>query len=347
VRCNAADGELKLYNARLVANGTYLNGAAIDSGTSTNIWLRDCVIQGNAAASSPVSISGSGTVRIQGTLTSNLGFSGVTLDTASGYFLSGNLNLSGYLSLSGQTNQIGDSGTSLTYNGAAIGETVWTNVGNEVSLALPTDPTNGVTFSFLFPTDTTIADWQVVVGAARSYETWTGTATTNLDYGELTLGVQIDGNGNAAPGLKMDFYDPIADIETRCYIDPSGNLSATPFQVGSGYVKSSGNLAAIQNAGTNTFTIDYTGKASAVAGFASTDTTAAVSIASTGYTNLMGKNVQVCFSGTAITAVVYNTAGNSWFTNAVSQTGMCCVQLQTGGKIILSGTGVTGSASPF
>jgi hypothetical protein len=102
---------------------------------------------------------------------------------------------------------------------------------------------------------------------------------------------------------------------------------------------------------------DYHFPGTAGAGFASVITAtngvasmaldAAVSIAATGWTNTFAKNAVVYFSGTTVTATVFNGAGTSVFTNAVPQTGMGTVLLQPAGKVILSGTGVTGQATPF
>ena len=78
----------------------------------------------------------------------------------------------------------------------------------------------------------------------------------------------------------------------------------------------------------------------------STDTTAAVSIAATGWTNTFGKSAVVYYDGTAVTATVYNNAGTAIYTNATALAGGS-VLLQPSGKVILSGTGVTGRATPF
>lgn len=82
-------------------------------------------------------------------------------------------------------------------------------------------------------------------------------------------------------------------------------------------------------------------------GIASTVPTAAVTIAATGWTNTFAKNATVYFDGTAVTATVYNNAGTAIYTNAVAITGMGTVNLQPSGKVILSGTGVTGRATVF
>jgi hypothetical protein len=44
---------------------------------------------------------------------------------------------------------------------------------------------------------------------------------------------------------------------------------------------------------------------------------------------------------------VFNGAGTAVYTNAVATTGMGTVNLQPSGKVILSGTGVTGRATVF
>jgi hypothetical protein len=81
-------------------------------------------------------------------------------------------------------------------------------------------------------------------------------------------------------------------------------------------------------------------------GIGSTDTTAAVSIAATGWTNTFGKNAVVYYDGTNITAKVYNNAGTAIYTNTAALSGGS-VLLQPSGKVILSGTGVNGRAAPF
>ena len=81
-------------------------------------------------------------------------------------------------------------------------------------------------------------------------------------------------------------------------------------------------------------------------GFSSVDTTAAVSIATTGWTNTFGKNAIVYYDGTAVTATVFNGAGTALYTNSTALSGGT-VLLQPSGKVILSGTGVAGRASVF
>jgi hypothetical protein len=97
---------------------------------------------------------------------------------------------------------------------------------------------------------------------------------------------------------------------------------------------------------TTRMTIDSTGLVTVPGGYSSTDTTAAVSIAATGWTNTFGRNAVVYYDGTAVTATVFNGAGTAIYTNAVALSGGS-ILLQTSGKVILSGTGVTGRAAVF
>jgi hypothetical protein len=80
---------------------------------------------------------------------------------------------------------------------------------------------------------------------------------------------------------------------------------------------------------------------------ASTDTTAAVSIAATGWTNTFGKNATVFADGTNITFKVFNNAGTAVYTNTAAHTGALSIPLQSGGAVIISGTGVHGQATAF
>ncbi len=82
-------------------------------------------------------------------------------------------------------------------------------------------------------------------------------------------------------------------------------------------------------------------------GISSTDSTAAVAIAATGYTNTLGKLCRVAFSGTAITYTLYDAAGSAWFTNAVAITGGEFVILQVSEAVTISGTSVTGMRKPL
>jgi hypothetical protein len=82
-------------------------------------------------------------------------------------------------------------------------------------------------------------------------------------------------------------------------------------------------------------------------GFASTDTTAAVSIAATGWTNTTTKSATVDFDGTTMTWTVYNSAGTAIYTNATAHTGAMSRVIQPSGKIIITGTDVVGRAAPL
>jgi hypothetical protein len=66
-------GTLQLSNVRVVrAAGTYANGSVMElASTSTNVTIRDSVLEANTAASSPVIISGAYPVHVQGTVTTS------------------------------------------------------------------------------------------------------------------------------------------------------------------------------------------------------------------------------------------------------------------------------------
>lgn len=82
-------------------------------------------------------------------------------------------------------------------------------------------------------------------------------------------------------------------------------------------------------------------------GFASTDTTAAVNGAATGWTNTFAKAATCWVDGTAVTITVKNNAGTATWTNATVFTGSLPVPLQSGGAVVTSGTGVTTRGVPF
>jgi hypothetical protein len=83
-------------------------------------------------------------------------------------------------------------------------------------------------------------------------------------------------------------------------------------------------------------------------GVASFSTTAAVSIASSGWTNTFGVNAQVHMDAAAADLVysVTNNAG-TWVYTSSGATAHGMVILQPGGKVITTGTAVSGKAFPF
>ncbi len=82
-------------------------------------------------------------------------------------------------------------------------------------------------------------------------------------------------------------------------------------------------------------------------GFSSLDSTAAAAIAATGYTNTLGKICRVFFNGTAMTYTMFDSAGSSYYTNAVALTGSEMVILQASEAVTISGTGVAGVRKPL
>jgi hypothetical protein len=82
-------------------------------------------------------------------------------------------------------------------------------------------------------------------------------------------------------------------------------------------------------------------------GVSSLDTTAAVDIAATGYTNTLGKLCRVFFNGTAVTYTMFDSAGSAYYTNAVAFTGSGMILLQASEAVTISGTSVTGRRKPL
>src|SRR5213075_3046961 len=122
--------------------------------------------------------------------------------------------------------------------------------------------------------------------------------------GQTNIGVvataALEGNSGVLVGLYAEVDDPgygdDPQLESAVLL-LDNRASAVPL------------IAACTNNGTTVFSVAASGLASSVAGFKSTDTTVAVSIATTGWTNTFGKNAVVYYDGTAVTAIVKNNAG--------------------------------------
>jgi hypothetical protein len=165
------------------------------------------------------------------------------------------------------------------------------------------------------------------------------------------LGTTASGNGGTTTEMRG------IDIGTSV---GSGHSVSRAMGINIAHATSSGSLTnfigleiADQTAGqtnyaihTGTGLVSFGDKVSSTAGFASTATTAAVTIAATGWTNTFAKNAVVYYDGTNITAKVYNNAGTAIYTNTAALSGGS-VLLQPSGAVILSGTGVNGRAAPF
>ena len=95
------------------------------------------------------------------------------------------------------------------------------------------------------------------------------------------------------------------------------------------------------------FTLKNAGVGTALSGFSSTATDAAVTIASTGWTNTFGKNALVYLDGVGLTFTVYNNAGTAVYTNNTALGGDSIILQPSGKVIITAGTSVNGRATPF
>jgi hypothetical protein len=148
-------------------------------------------------------------------------------------------------------------------------------------------------------------------------------------------------NTNFSETLVKDFT---VTLFSRLPYAPDGT---TPYVENTAIVHTSGNLKEVKNNGTDVVTETWDGVVNAVGGFGSTATDAAVTIASTGWTNTFGKNAVVYLDGIGLTFKVYNNAGTPVYTNSVALAGDS-VLLQPSGKIIITGgTLGVGRATPF
>lgn len=156
------------------------------------------------------------------------------------------------------------------------------------------------------------------------------------------FGVNADATGTIGPTIH---FDPAHDNNVYSTFLFSSTLSNV--------VAASDALFAVQNALTNVMLLTGDGSLSTSAtvtgtnGIASLSTTAAVTIAATGWTNTFGKNAVVYYDGTNVTAKVYNNAGTAIYTNTAAINGGGSILLQPSGAVVLSGTGVNGRAAPF
>ena len=148
---------------------------------------------------------------------------------------------------------------------------------------------------------------------------------------------------------------PSATGEDYTLLDPVQNFGSFPYLFAAKSDIDSSHAHTVWRDSTNTATLatlwgdgslGLAGSIMGTNGVSSLDTTAAVTIAATGWTNTFTKNAVVYYDGTNITAKVYNNAGTAVYTNAVPLGGGS-ILLQPSGKVILSGTSVSGRATPF
>lgn len=209
-------------------------------------------------------------------------------------------------------------------------------------------------------------------------ETGEDVASTGINYGE-----NLDTSGESAGGLFVDYnYTPthygliglsfpnasgqtnvaiagrvLEDIvgsvtHVAGYFDHTKTYATRPvYQTSVLLIDNTDTgdtlITARTNNGATVFNVVASGLTTASAGFSSLATDTSVAISTTGWTNSFAKNAIVRFDGTAMTYTVYDNAGTSIYTNAVSL-GHSLEILQPSGKIIITaGTGVTGIAAPF
>lgn len=160
------------------------------------------------------------------------------------------------------------------------------------------------------------------------------------DYTYLRLKTGVADN-QATSGLFM------GGAGNYVYIRPWVADGLTPNILDTAAAHTSGNLLEVKNGGTNVITGTWDGVVNAVGGFGSTANDTAVTIASTGWTNTLGKNAQVMMDGVALVYKVADAAGTFWYTNGTALAG-AEFTLQTGGKfIITSGTLTVGRAKAW
>lgn len=215
-----------------------------------------------------------------------------------------------------------------------IGEDV---TGNEGDLAIFRRETNGhawayTTSSFIRTNEDLVQTFNFLDPSGNS-QLW---LYDNLNKISLFVGEE-------SVILDMDVGGGLPEVR----LFPSASASTTPYKFGTSESHTSGNLVEFVNNGTNKVTVDFSGKVSTAGGFASSNTTAAVTIAETGWTNTFGVNAAVYIDGTGVTYTIKNNAGTSVYTNAAT-VAHATVLLQPNGAVdITAGTGVTGRATPF
>jgi hypothetical protein len=211
-------------------------------------------------------------------------------------------------------------------------------VGGQLYIPIGANPAPGLAFAgatnygFVFASPLI----NVVFAGAVGVQLGSSSVRINNSAGELDIG------GDTSIGrISSGVWQLGPSTFTR--LDLGGTTAAFPAftRSGAGLV-----LTGADGVASTTNNLIVPGTLSVTNGVSSADTTAAVSIASTGWTNTFGRNAVVYYDGTAITATVYNGAGTAIYTNSVALSGGS-ILLQTSGKVTLSGTSVTGRATVF
>jgi hypothetical protein len=167
-------------------------------------------------------------------------------------------------------------------------------------------------------------------------------ADNGVNAGEIEIGV------NLSQGPFFYMYGTTSYREVFS-AQPSLGPGQTSYKFDTTLSHTSGNLAYFANNATNKVWITFDGNTTAVGGFSSQAPDAAVTIASTGWTNTFGKNAVVYMDSAAgITFTVYNNAVTPIYTNSTTATGVSTVLLQPSGRVIITaGTLGVGRATPF
>lgn len=249
----------------------------------------------------------------------------------------------------------GNSGDVLTSSGAGIapsflpvsgGDTIWTNDNGTISAT--SEAAAGVE---AFKMDTSIAHTSGNLfeinnnGVDVLYVSWDGSVST---AGSLAGFYADDGTGYITVDAYGQFGIEVApDYTAKLSLYPTDPDGGVPYEFNTTLTHTGGNLVTFENNDVEVFSIDYTGKTTAVAGFSSTATDAAVTIASTGWTNTFGKNAVVYMDGVGLTYTVYDNALTPVYTNSVTVVNATVI-LQPSGKVIITdGTLGVGRATPF
>ncbi len=377
VRIGNAAAVVNIARTKIRSNSTGGNARAINyTAANTNLTLSDCTLLAGSGANA---INGTGTTKIaiEGTLTANAGFSGVTLlNSTNTTTVPGNLTANRIL--------LGTNSNTLSapfyaefddndnkYSFAKIVNSVPGGLGTAEKILVqdgvtPFTGSDATALRALVTASSGQTDHELyytgavgVKGHSQSQSTnGTAVGVSGASFGQQEIQIGIrgiteanrDGQTNVAvaalaqhfgkTGVHVGLYAEIGNDES---VEPSFESAVALLENRDSALP----LLIARDNGVTKFSVSTNGTASVKGGVASTDTTAAVAIAATGWTNLFSKNATVFVSGTAVTFTVKNNAGTPVFTNAVAFTGAIPIPIQSGGAVVTSGTGVTGFATPF
>lgn len=352
--------------------GSTITGTAAGGGSGASIWTND---NGTISATSTNSSSGKGflmnvtgsfnllvisnnatevlTLSTNSTLAVNQeigGFSSsINVNNTNGSYsvMSGSGEIEGFVA--GGSGIIIDPGTGAWFTNVTIAATL--DAGSTFPLLLQPDAPDGTT---PYVNDTSIAHTSGNLMEVKN----NGTNIYQFGYGGQFIITSIDGTAGMTVtepfGGYLDAqagYFDVAGISGLGYGQwfPDANDSGFVMLVDSSVLHTSGPIAEFINhsEATKRVMVMWDGSVDATGGFSSSATDAAVTIASTGWTNTFGKNAVVYLDGIGLTFKVANSAGTFVYTNSVALAGDS-VLLQPSGKIIITGgTLGVGRATPF